>query len=113
MFGNEKPIIMNMITVIPGFKIRKKSDVDVFINKVICTGEYSVSEEENGVGTQVLFWKGKDGNMSVDVRKGNLRNISNPSIEIANTKNKSYKMSVEDAIWKYRRIINHKLLSKE
>ena len=87
-----------------GFKIRKKDDVDVFINDCMCNdNRYSVVNEN---GTQIIIEKDKDGNVSVCLRTGDLNDIFNPSLEVARTKDNCYKETVQDYIWKFRKAIN-------
>lgn len=93
-----------------GFKIRKKVDVDEFINKCMCKdNRYSVV---NDTGEQIIIEKDKDGNVSVCLRNGDLRNIFNPMLEVASTKNNCYKETVQDYIWQFRKAINAEWFTK-
>lgn len=86
-----------------GFKIRKKADVDTFINTCMCRGfRYSVIQDD----TQCFIEKDKDGNVSVDLRQGDFNNIWNPSLEVARTKDNCYAKTVQDYIWQFRKAIN-------
>lgn len=86
-----------------GFKIRKKADVETFINDCMCkSNRYSVIDN----GTQCFFEKDKDGNISVDMRFGDLNDIWNPSLEVARTKDNCYAKTVQDYIWQFRKAIN-------
>ena len=88
-----------------GFKIRKKTDCDVFINDCMCKdSQYSVIDK----GTQVVIDIDKEGKVSIATRDGDLRDIFNPLLEVARTKNNCYKATVQDYIWKYRKVINDK-----
>lgn len=67
-----------------GFKIKTKNDVKIFAEKCMCKGGMyvlNINEE-----TQFVFHKDKDGEISVDFRSGDLKDIFNPSIEVASTK---------------------------
>lgn len=88
-----------------GFKIRSKADVDKFMHECMGYGEYCIK-----INNELLFWitKGKDGSISVAEKIGDLYDIFNPLLEIANTKNKAYKISVRDYLWKNRKYINAK-----
>ena len=86
------------------FKIRRKADVNVFINKCMCKGcRYSIVYQKD---KQLFIEKDKDGNISVAIRNGDLYDIFNPSIEVARTKNNCYDKTVEDYIWQFRKAIN-------
>jgi hypothetical protein len=103
---------MSEVTIIripQGFKIRKKSDVEVFINKCMCKGDYYIITD---TGIQYIFTKKKD-EVSVYERIGNLYDPFNPSLEIANTKNNCYKKTVADCVWENRKYINAKWFGKE
>ena len=101
-----------IIMVAPnGFKIRKKTDVDVFINQCMLKGgEYYIVTDD---GTQFVFYKDKDGNTSVSYRNGDLKDIFNPLLEVARTKDNCYKKTVEDYIWQNRKYINAKWFKEE
>ena len=86
-----------------GFKIRKKADIETFINKCMCkVNRYSVIDND----TQCFIQKDKDGNISVCLRYGDFNNIWNPSLEVARTKDNCYDKTVQDYIWKFRKAIN-------
>lgn len=92
-----------------GFKIRKKADIEIFINKCMCKGcRYSVIDND----VQCFIEKDKEGNVSVDIRYGDFNNIWNPSLEVASTKNNCYKETVQDYIWKFRKAINAEYFTK-
>lgn len=87
-----------------GFKIRKKADIETFINKCMCDGNrYSVIYEDN---EQLIIEKDKEGNISVYLKSGDLDNIFNPILEVARTKNNCYDKTVQDYIWQFRKAIN-------
>ena len=94
-----------------GFKIRKKTDVDVFINKCMCKDNRYSAIDDNG--TQIILEKDKDGNISVCLRTGDLKNIFNPMLEVARTKDNCYKETVQDYIWQFRKAINKEWFSKK
>ena len=88
------------------FKIRKKSDVETFINKCMQKGNrYDIVTDS---GLQFIFSKDKDENISVLMRSGDLTDMFNPSIEIARTNNNCYRGTVEEYIWQNRKHINAK-----
>lgn len=99
-----------VIMMIPhGFKIRKKSDAEVFINECMVKGnEYYIITDS---GIQFIFDKKKDGNVSVLYRNGDLTDPFNPSLEIASTENPLYEKSVVDYVWMNRKYINAKWFS--
>ena len=93
-----------------GFKIRKKADIDKFINDCMCKGNRYGAVDDNG--TQIIVEKDKEGNVSVCLRNGDLRNIFNPSLEVARTKDNCYDKTVQDYIWQFRKAINTEYFSK-
>ena len=94
-----------------GFKIRKKADVETFIDKCMCNGNSYSAVDDNG--TQVIVEKDKDGNVSVCLRNGDLNNIFNPMLEVARTKENCYKETVQDYIWQFRKAINAEWFSRK
>jgi hypothetical protein len=94
-----------------GFKIKKKVDVETFINKCMCKGNryYIITDS----GEQITFDKDKNGNVSVLSRTGDLTDMFNPNMEIARTNKNCYKNTVEDCIWKNRKYINAKWFTEE
>ena len=94
-----------------GFKIRKKVDVETFINKCMCKDNRYSAIDDNG--TQIILEKDKDGNISVCLRTGDLKNIFNPMLEVARTKDNCYKETVQDYIWQFRKAINKEWFSKK
>ena len=93
------------IMMIPqGFKIRKKADVETFIDKCMCKDNRYSAVDDNG--TQIVIEKDKDGNVSVCLRTGDLDNIFNPMIEVARTKDNCYEETAQNYIWKFRKAIN-------
>lgn len=95
-------IIMNVPL---GFKIRRKVDIDTFINKCMNYGEYPVLISKD---LKIYISKEKDGTVSVLEKRGDLYDMFNPLLEVANTGNNAYKKTVQDYIWKYRKYINTK-----
>jgi hypothetical protein len=92
-----------------GFKIRRKSDVDVFINQcMLKDNEYYIVTDD---GFQFVFRKDKEGNVSVLNRNGDLRDIFSPLLEVARTNNNCYEKTVVDYIWQNRKYINAKWFS--
>lgn len=96
---------VTIMTIPCGFKIRSKVDVDKFMNECMGYGEYYLK-----INNELAIWitKEKDGSISVAEKIGDLYDIFNPLLEIANTKNKAYKISVRDYLWKNRKYINAK-----
>lgn len=92
-----------------GFKIRKKTDTDVFIEECMCKdNRYSIIDED----VQLIFEKDKNDNVSVCVRYGDFNNIFNPMLEVARTKDNCYDKTVQDYIWMFRKAINKEWFSK-
>lgn len=100
---------MNNITImnIPcGFKIRRKIDTEIFVDKCMCKdNEYYLKIQKDFA---LFLRKEKDGTVSILVKYGDLYDIFNPLLEVANTSNSAYKENVYDYIWKYRKYINTK-----
>lgn len=93
------------IMIIPqGFKIRKKSDIKIFIEKCMQQDDrYQLIVQD---GTQMIIEKSKDNAISVSIRKGDLNDIFNPSIQVALSAPDLYDLKVEDWIWNARKYIN-------
>lgn len=91
-----------------GFKIRKKVDCKKFIDECMCNGNsYSVKI----CRTQMfIIEKDKSGNVSISEKRGDLNDIFNPTFEIASTE-RTYEVTVEDAIWQLRKYINARWFS--
>lgn len=97
---------LSLICCPAGFKIRKKSDVRRFItNCMINENEYIVRISSDFA---VIIEKDSKGNISVGEKIGDLQNIFNPILLIANTKNGSSEEFITDYLWKYRKYINAK-----
>lgn len=89
-----------------GFKIKKKADVDTFIHDCMNKdNEYYLAINNNLAS---FFRKEKSGEVSILEKRGDLYDIFNPLLEVANTSNSSYKETVQDYIWRYRKYINAK-----
>lgn len=88
-----------------GFKIRKKVDVDTFINECMCTDNEYYLKINNDLA---LFIRKDKDSVSIAEKHGDLYDPFNPLLEVANTSNNSYKETVHDYIWKYRKYINAK-----
>lgn len=93
-----------------GFKIRKKVDCDTFIDRCMQKGNsyYIIHEDQ-----QLIMDKDKKGNVSVSIRYGDFRDIFNPSLEVARTKDNCYTETVQFYIWKFRKAINKKWFNDE
>ena len=98
---------MNNITImcIPnGFKIRRKADIETFINKCMVNNSEYYLKINNELA--VFLRKENDNSVSIAEKRWDLYDIFNPLLEVANTNNLSYKETVQDYIWKYRKYIN-------
>lgn len=97
---------LSLICCPTGFKIRKKSDVRSFITGCIVNGnEYIVRVSSDFA---VVIEKDSKGNISIGEKVGDLQDIFNPVLVIANTKNGSSEEFIMDYLWKYRKYINAK-----
>lgn len=97
---------ISIMRIPQGFKIRKKSDVKVFMEKCMCEGNrYDIVTDS---GLQIVFRKDKESNYCVAIRSGDLTDMFNPSLEVARTKKIYYKETVEEYIWQNRKYINAK-----
>lgn len=96
-----------------GFKIRNSADVKTFVNDIVHPGMEIVVTIERDV--EIRFSKDRNGYFSIGYRTGNLRDVFNPTTEIANTNDKAgcYKYSVEYYIWKYRKYLNNTLFRRD
>lgn len=97
-----------------GFKIRNSADVKTFINDIVKPGMEVVVTIERDV--EIRFSKDRNGYFSVGYRTGNLRDVFNPTTEVANTNtNKAgcYKYSAEYYIWKWRKYLNNTLFGRD
>lgn len=100
---------MKSITImnIPcGFKIKKKADVDTFIKDCMCKDNEYYLKINNEMA--LFIRKEKDSSVSVLEKSGDLYDLFNPLLEVANTSNNAYKETVQKYIWKYRKYINAK-----
>lgn len=86
-----------------GFKIRKKTDIDTFINECMCANNEYYLKINNDLA---LFIRKDKDSVSVAEKRWDLHDPFNPLLEVANTSNSSYKETVHDYIWKYRKYIN-------
>ena len=83
------------------FKIRKKSDIDTLVKKCMCKGsEYYFENDTKDESIYVSV--SKDGELKVDIKIGDLRDIFNPLIVICDEKEKY------EYLWKFRKYINRK-----
>ena len=89
-----------------GFKIKKKIDIEYFIEKCMQKDDEYYFKINNELA--VFIRKYKNGCVSVLIKNGDLNDIFNPLLEVANTNNSAYKETVYDYIWKYRKYINAK-----
>lgn len=113
---------MTTSIIIQNGKIKTKADAENFIKKSLCSGsEICITEitkqHYNQVGNLIVegeqyhIYKDNQGNVTATIRSGNLRDILNPEIYIADTRNpKNYAMTIYDIVWKLRKYINNKYL---
>lgn len=94
---------VTIMSIPSGFKIRKKADVDTFINECMCTNNEYYLKINNDLA---LFIRKDKDSISVAEKRWDLYDPFNPLLEVANTSNSSYKETVHDYIWKYRKYIN-------
>lgn len=96
-----------------GFKIRNSADVKTFINDIVNPGMEIVVTIERGV--EIRFSKDRNGHFSVWYRTGNLRDVFNPTTEVANSDATidCYKNSVEYYVWKWRKYLNNTLFRRD
>lgn len=95
------------------FKIRNSADVKTFINDIVKPGIEIVVTVERDV--EIRFSKDRNGAFSVGYRKGNLKDVFNPVVEVANNMaNKGcYSNSVENYVWKWRKYLNNTLFGRD
>ena len=97
---------VSLMTIHCGFKIRKKVDAEYFVQKCMCKdNEYYIKIDKYFA---LILRKENDDTISVLKKMGDLYDIFNPLLEVANTNNPAYKETVYDYIWKYRKHINAK-----
>lgn len=97
---------VSLMKIPQGFKIKKKVDVDKFINN--CMQNDSEYEVVINAVEKIVISKEKDGSSSFKIKMGDIRSPFVPLIEVADTNNPSYKHTVTDWVWKYRKYINKK-----
>lgn len=105
---------MNGVTIMlvpQNFKIRRKADVNTFIEK--CLQKNNRYDIVTDSGVQFIFAKDNDGNVSVLTRTGDLYDMFNPSLEVARTKDNCYKGTVVEYVWQNRKYINAKWFSRK
>lgn len=95
---------VSLMTIPYGFKIRKKVDAKYFTDECMNRNQSYFLIIDDGFA--IILEKDKDGNISIAEKHHDLYNPFNPTIEVANTNNHSYKYTVYDYIWKYRKHIN-------
>ena len=98
--------IVSIMCMPCGFKIKKKTDTEIFTNKCMCADNEYYLKINNDLA--LFLRKEKDGSISVLEKRWDLYDPFNPLLEVANTSNSSYKETVYDYIWKYRKYINAK-----
>lgn len=91
------------------FKIKSKKDAEVFINDAMCNNNtYTIIVNKE---TAYIFEK-VNNEVCVYEKKGDLSDIFNPLLEVANTANKFYKDSTVDYVWNLRKYINAKFFNE-
>ena len=96
---------VSSIMYIPNeFKIKRKSDVEIFINKCMQNNSEYYLKINNELA--IFLRKDKDGSVVILAKNGDLHDIFNHLLEMASTKNNVYRITVQDCIWKYRKYIN-------
>lgn len=96
-----------------GFKIRNSADVKTFINDIVKPGMDIVVTIERDV--EIRFSKDRNGYFSVGYRTGNLRDVFNPTTEVASNGVGvgCYKNPVEYYVWKWRKYLNNTLFRRD
>lgn len=103
-------MIVSLMTIPAGFKIRKKTDCKRFMEKCMGKGySYYIIRDD----VAITFEKDHDGKVRVLKKCGDLWDVFNPQLEIASEINNCYKLTVADAIWKYRKEINEKWFNEK
>lgn len=97
---------VSLMKIPQGFKIKKKVDIDKFIND--CMQNDSVYEVVISSEEKIVIEKDKDGNISFKIKLWDIKDPFNPLMEVAATNNTAYENTIEDWIWKYRKYINKK-----
>jgi len=94
--------------VIRGFKIRKKADIKTLMESVMYrNNSYRINAGEENL----TISRSKDNEYSFCLI--NDTGIIDINMEIANSNNKSYDLTFEDAVWKYRKHINNYFCKEE
>ena len=88
------------------WKIRSKEHVKQFLNECLYNGEYYYIH-----GNNRYYIRKENGSISISIRDKNSNDVFDPLLEIANTKNDSYRETVFDVIWRTRKSINEKWFS--
>ena len=97
---------VSLMSIPCGFKIRKKIDTETFVKECMCKdNEYCLKINDELV---IFLDKDKKGTVSILEKRWDLYDPFNPLLEVANTNNPSYKETVYDYVWKYRKYINAK-----
>lgn len=99
---------LTIMSIPCGFKIKKKTDADIFINDCMIAGcEYFLKINDDFA---LVLSKDKNG-VSLLEKRWELDNPFNPLLEVARTRDNCYEQAVQDYIWKYRKYINAKWFS--
>lgn len=95
---------LSIMTIPCGFKIRKKVDVKTFTEECMNRNQTYCLVIDDEIA--IFFEKDKNGEISITEKYWDLYNPFNPTLEVANTSNPSYKETVYDYIWRHRKYIN-------
>lgn len=98
--------IVSLMCIPHGFKIRKKADVKKFMEECMCKNSWYCIVIRKDFAVHIE--KDKDGNICIMTKYGDLKDIFNPLLTVADTKNNIYDHDVEYYIWHYRKYINAK-----
>lgn len=82
----------------PGFKIRKKDDVDIFINKVLRgNGSISIKIDRN----EIYFITREKDHIYISHKLGDIYDMFNPELVLPDEQ-------LYDTVWKIRKYINQR-----
>lgn len=97
---------VSIMSIPRGFKIRKKTDVKKFMEECMVKGSHYCIVIRKDFAIHID--KHKDGSICIMTKYGDLKDIFNPLLTVADTNNNVYDHDVEYYIWHYRKYINAK-----
>jgi hypothetical protein len=104
----QNSVIYGMLIVPSGFRVKSKEDAKNFISRCLTKGtEIDLYLESD---YQIYVKKDENGIVSAGERRGDLDNLFNPYVELANSTNDSYDTSVEDIVWMHKKQFNSLVL---